>query len=88
MIRFATLWSNDDSLNQWALSEARAALRWAVEGTAGLGLGWVQEGRSLLQRHPRGQSDTIELGGLLTELRTRVALGCISPGAAHPAQAR
>lgn len=83
MSRFAALWSNDDSLNQWALGEEREALCWAVEGEAGLGLGWVQEGRSLLQRHPRGQSDTIALGGLLTELRARVALGCISPGAAH-----
>jgi hypothetical protein len=81
MNRFVVLWSNDDSLNQWALSEEREALRWAVEGEAGLGLGWVQEGRSLLQRHPRVQSDTIELGGLLTELRARVALGCILSGA-------
>ena len=80
MVRFAALWSNDDSLTRWALGEAKAALTWEVPGDGGLGLGWVQDGRSLLQRHPRGSDARVELAGLLSELRSRTILGCVDGG--------
>ena len=81
MMRFTALWSNDDSLNRWALAEARAALRWDVTGEAGLGLGWVQDGRSLLRRHPGGAGEPMELVGQLSEVRSRTVLGCVDSGA-------
>jgi hypothetical protein len=81
MTRFAAFWSNDKSLNRWALTEERDALTWHVPGVGGLGLGWLQDDRSLLRRHPRGSDEGVQIAHLLSDLPSRAMLGCLEDSA-------
>ncbi|MBA2664852.1 MAG: class II glutamine amidotransferase [Bradymonadaceae bacterium] len=49
----------------------------AIDERAGLGLGWVQEGRTLVRKHPGQRASAVELGALLADIPTRVLVGHI-----------
>ncbi len=40
-----------------------------------LGIGWLQDGRSLLRKHPRRRAATIEIPDLLSDVPTRALVG-------------
>ena len=60
--------SNDDSLTGKAFEEVAQA--WSPKSVAGLGLGWMQESRTLERKDPRGD-DELDVLAALGGLRSR-----------------
>lgn len=85
MSRLIALMTNDDSLTSVALSQVQRQLS-ELEGSAsqppatqsGLGLGWLQEGRSLLRKYPAQSASEIGWINALASLPTRAALGYVT----------
>lgn len=89
MSKLIALMTNDNSLSALAIAEASAALSSDVGAQTGLGLGWLQEGRTLLRKYPAQSASEIELTQALSSLITRAALGFVNhegsdePGLEH-----
>lgn len=89
MSKLIALMTNDNSLSSLAIAESKAALSSDVGAQVGLGLGWLQEGRSLLRKYPAQSASEVELTAALSSLITRAALGFVSyegldePGLEH-----
>ncbi len=67
---------SDDSLTAAVMRQIGAPLR-AVppEDRVGLGIGWLQEGRSLLRKHPKRKAASVDVPSLLADVPSRSLVG-------------
>jgi len=73
--------SNDRGLGAPALRSLASPLRTAAAGyNAGRGLGWIEEGRALVERTPDPRGEELDFQRSLASLRARVALGVYVTG--------
>jgi hypothetical protein len=63
--------SNDDSLTGRAFEEV--AREWSPGATNGVGLGWMQESRTLERKEPRGDGE-LDVFGAISALRSRAVV--------------
>lgn len=69
---------SDDSLTAEVMRQYGQPLsRLAPEERMGLGIGWLQDGRSLLRKHPERQAAAVEIPLLLADIPTRAMVGHI-----------
>lgn len=69
---------SDDSLTAEVMRQYGAPLSQVrPEDRMGLGIGWLQDGRSLLRKHPERQAATVEVPQLLADIPTRALVGHI-----------
>ena len=67
---------SDDSLTSQVMAQAGAPLRAiAPEDRAGLGIGWLQDGRSLLRKHPKKRAAAVDIPSLLADVPSRTVVG-------------
>lgn len=67
---------SDDSLTAEVMSQVGQPLRAiAPEERIGLGIGWLQEGRSLLRKHPKRKAASVDIPSLLADVPTRSLVG-------------
>lgn len=70
-----------DSLTPSLLAQYGEPLnRLAPMSRAAMGLGWLQEGRSLVRKHPRGRAEKVDLLSLISDVPTRGLVGHIREG--------
>lgn len=67
---------SDDSLTAEVMRQEGEPLQ-AIgpEERAGMGIGWLQEGRSLLRKHPRRKAGEVDICGLVGDVPTRALVG-------------
>ncbi|RAL23089.1 hypothetical protein DL240_09390 [Lujinxingia litoralis] len=73
---------SDDSLSGALMEEVGEVLRAvAPRARAGLGLGWVQGGRTLVRKHPGKRATGADLPALIGDLRSRAVVGHVRESA-------
>lgn len=67
---------SDDSLTAELMSQVGQPLA-AIEPTdrVGLGIGWLQDGRSLLRKHPKRKAASVDIPSLVADVPTRSMVG-------------
>lgn len=67
---------SDDSLTSEVMNQIGEALR-AIDpdDRVGLGIGWLQEGRSLLRKHPKRKAASVDIPSLLADVPSRSMVG-------------
>ena len=67
---------SNDSLTSEVMNQVGEPLR-AIEpeDRVGLGIGWLQEGRSLLRKHPKRKAASVDVPSLVADLPTRSLVG-------------
>lgn len=67
--------SNDDSLTAVAMAMAGQELDLSAEEWGGLGVSWLQDGRSLERKNPRVTNGVLDVLGVFSDLPSRSILG-------------
>lgn len=69
---------SDDSLTAEVIRQFGQPLnRLGSEDRAGLGIGWIQDGRSLLRKHPERQAAEVDVPRLVADIPSRALVGHI-----------
>ena len=67
---------SDDSLTSEVMKQVGQPLRAiAADDRVGMGIGWLQEGRSLLRKHPKRKAATVDVPSLVADVPTRALVG-------------
>ncbi len=67
---------SDDSLTTEVMNQIGDSLRAiAPEDRVGLGIGWLQEGRSLLRKHPKRKAASVDVPSLVADVPSRTIVG-------------
>ena len=81
MSRLIAYMGNDDNLTWLALRAVGDELRLKPAATSsGVGLGWLQDGRSLLRNNPRPADDSPAFVDLLADIHSRSIIGYLRDG--------
>ncbi|MFU8806333.1 MAG: class II glutamine amidotransferase, partial [Bradymonadaceae bacterium] len=68
--------SSNDMLTQAVMAQVGHELQAVpLQDRSGLGLGWIQDGRSLLRKHPPKRAATADVASLVTDLPARAIVG-------------
>lgn len=87
MSRLLAYMGNDDNLTWLALRGLVDELRLdAVAESSGVGLGWLQDGRSLLRNNPRPGADSPSFSDLMADIHSRSILGYMRDGGLEPVE--
>ena len=67
---------SDDSLTSVVMNQVGSPLRAIkAQDRVGLGIGWLQEGRSLLRKHPKRKAASVDVPSLVADLPARSLVG-------------
>lgn len=67
---------SDDSLTAEVMKQEGAPLQAILpEDRVGMGIGWLQEGRSLLRKHPKRKAAEVDIRALVGDVPTRALVG-------------